>query len=77
MAEEWVSVEERLPDKHVQVLVTLVWTGDLPEFHPSKVVPALRLRGEWRGFDHRLFWLCFRVTHWMQMPEPAATEGEL
>lgn len=59
---EWVSVEERLPDKPCRVLVRV--TGlDILDIDTDRLVNGRWIR--WPGY----------VTHWMPLPAPLAGES--
>ena len=74
MAEEWVSVEERLPAERVEVLVTVVQARDKQDRFAPKVIQASLRHGKWQDGRNPLCDICWRVTHWMPLPQPAATE---
>ena len=59
---EWISVEERLPDRNGVFLVSLKESGyeNLVYFD---VIPYAD--GEWRNLPDK-----FTVSHWMPLPEP-------
>lgn len=63
---EWISVDERLPDDAIDVLV-FVRNGNL-----SYTCIAHALKGRWlsRGI------LLDKVTHWMGIPDPPKEEAE-
>lgn len=64
---EWVSVNERLPEVDNSVLVHIIDTFDNREnIVITKYTIGLNLKMEWLGFEHN----SFKVTHWMPLPEP-------
>jgi hypothetical protein len=81
---EWVSVEERLPNKFEQVLVCMKPVPKGPDWYPrTNVVLAWQKRGNWFGtfidpmtgqaesgeFPDDV------ITHWMPLPEPPKLEN--
>lgn len=57
----WVSVEERLPEMHDEVLVYLSGYDEV-------LIAWLYLDGRWRSCtDEKLL---NKITHWMPLPEP-------
>ena len=68
---EWVSVEERLPEVDDSVLVHIIDTFDNREnIVITKYTIGLNLKMEWLGFEHN----SFKVTHWMPLPAPPKKE---
>ncbi len=69
---EWISVEERLPDEGVRVLVCNIYGGSLPNQGDTGYVVdhGVMEDGEWCIQDD----LFFHVTHWMPLPEPPVSE---
>lgn len=64
---EWVSVEEKLPEVDDSVLVNIIDTFDNREnIVITKYTIGLNLKMEWLGFEHN----SFKVTHWMPLPAP-------
>ena len=70
--QEWISVEDRLPDnkEHDWVLAQVV--EDNGYMHIPKVMEYRQLRNDW--FEETYGWLSehnglFSVTHWMPLPE--------
>lgn len=61
--QEWIPVEERLPEEKQSVLVHYV-DGWMPV--------AFLLNGEWYQSGGEKSWLS--VTHWMPLPEPPEEE---
>lgn len=57
---EWISVEERLPEQHKEVLV--VCLGNVG-------TDFIATNGRWYEHDH---WF---ITHWMPLPEPPKMKG--
>ena len=75
--QEWISVEDRLPDnkEHDWVLAQVV--EDNGFMHIPRVMEYRQLKNDW--FEETYGWLSehnglFSVTHWMPMPQPP--EGE-
>ena len=71
--QEWISVEDRLPDnkEHDWVLAQVV--EDNGYMHIPRVMEYRQLRNDW--FEETYGWLSehnglFSVTHWMPLPEP-------
>jgi hypothetical protein len=56
----WISVDERLPQKHDEVLVFCDGARQLDFICSS---------GRWYDHDHK------KVTHWMPLPEPPKMKG--
>ncbi len=67
---EWVSVEDRMPDERVEVLITVITDNGV------FVDIAWRENGGWN--DPLGGWSNDDVTHWMLLPEPPqeVTEDE-
>lgn len=63
--QEWISVEERLPDDH-QIVVCMMKKGDF------RVLEWDYPR--WAWVDETVYWNERDVTHWM--PLPSAPKGE-
>lgn len=61
--QEWISVEERLPEKNVRVLVYIKSSRSYTRFDTDR----LDDRGFVRWFND--------VTHWMPLPEPPKMKG--
>ena len=62
---KWISVEDRLPDEAVRVLVRL--DGNKPPIGEPRMDTDRVVDGRWvRWFD--------LVTHWMPLPEPPKEE---
>lgn len=60
---EWISVEDKLPDVHVQVLCA---TNDTVfEWY---VILRRSSKGGWVEVEGYEFWPCV-VTHWMPLPK--------
>ena len=75
--QEWVSVDERLPDnkEHDWVLAQVV--EDNGYMHIPKVMEYRQSKKDW--FEETYGWLSehnglFTVTHWMPLPEPPKGE---
>ena len=71
--QEWISVDDRLPDnkEHDWVLAQVV--EDNGYMHIPKVMEYRQLRNDW--FEETYGWLSehnglFSVTHWMPLPNP-------
>ena len=76
---EWISVEDRLPDKETQIK----W-GERTGYNSARVLCVCRQKSgkvmvkegycEMWGGDHRPYWKIpgsiDSVTHWMPLPEP-------
>lgn len=75
--QEWISVEDRLPDnkEHDWVLAQVV--EDNGYMHIPKVMEYRQSKNDW--FEETYGWLsehngAFTVTHWMPLPEPPKGE---
>ena len=75
--QEWVSVEDELPDnkEHDWVLAQVV--EDNGFMHIPKVMEYRQQRNDW--FEETYGWLsehngAFTVTHWMPLPQPPKGE---
>ena len=75
--QEWISVEDELPDnkEHDWVLAQVV--EDNGFMHIPRVMEYRQLRNDW--FEETYGWLSehnglFSVTHWMPMPHPPKGE---
>ena len=71
--QEWISVEDRLPDnkEHDWVLAQVV--EDNGFMHIPRVMEYRQAKNDW--FEETYGWLSehdgvFTVTHWMPLPEP-------
>lgn len=71
--QEWISVDDELPDnkEHDWVLAQVV--EDNGYMHIPKVMEYRQSKNDW--FEETYGWLSehngtFRVTHWMPLPEP-------
>lgn len=65
---EWISVEDRLPEKDGNYLVTACDEGCSARegiWHSTVVVVAEYYKGSWTWYN---------VTHWQPMPEPPKGE---
>ena len=64
---EWISVEDKLPNKDKSVLIFVTDKYDNRNFI-SLTKYALGLDGnyEWLGYEHK----SFKITHWMSLPAP-------
>ena len=67
--QEWISVDDRLPEPYVSVLVYM--PDEIP--HPTVREGFINMRGEWYagGFDR----LPDEVVSWMEMPEAPKMKG--
>lgn len=66
MAQEWISVKDRLPEPQQEVLVSVL--NDVL-FRDIARVGSLDSRGIWRvDTPHEYFHR--NITHWMPLPEP-------
>ena len=75
--QEWISVDERLPDnkEHDWVLAQVI--EDNGYMHIPKVMEYRKSKNDW--LDYTYGWLSnyngfFTVTHWMPLPEPPKGE---
>lgn len=72
---EWVNVEERLPEVDDSVLVYIIDTfNNRGNIVITKYTIGLNSKMEWLGFEHN----SFKATHWMPLPAPPdhrTTEG--
>ena len=75
--QEWISVNDRLPDnkEHDWVLAQVV--EDNGFMHVPKVMEYRQSKNDW--FEETYGWLsehngAFTVTHWMPLPEPPKGE---
>ena len=75
--QEWISVDERLPDnkEHDWVLAQVI--EDNGYMHIPKVMEYRKSKNDW--LDDTYGWLsehngAFTVTHWMPLPEPPKGE---
>lgn len=75
--QEWISVEDRLPDnkEHDWVLAQVV--EDNGYMHIPKVMEYRQSKNDW--FEDSYGWLSnhnglFTVTHWMPLPQPPKGE---
>lgn len=67
---EWISVEDRLPDPFVTVLVHMPQEKPLPTVHAGYISKD----GEWVGGMFKRD--KDEVTHWMPLPEAPDMKGE-
>ena len=65
---QWISVEDRLPEAFVSVLVYMPEERPLPTVHEGYVTN----NGKW--YAHFFEREPFEVTHWMPLPEPPEEE---
>ena len=77
VAQEWISVDDRLPDnkEHDWVLAQVV--EDNGFMHIPTVMEYRQSKNDW--FEETCGWLsdhngAFTVTHWMPLPEPPKKE---
>ena len=75
--QEWISVDDRLPDnkEHDWVLAQVV--EDNGYMHIPRVMEYRQLKNDW--FEETYGWLSehngvFTVTHWMPLPKPPKGE---
>ena len=76
----WISVEERLPEFHEEVLVYAIGKEDaftpvmaVSEIYIFKLLPFSNGTIEWRDpWDY--FNKNYKVTHWMPLPKPPQGE---
>lgn len=75
--QEWISVDDRLPDnkEHDWVLAQVV--EDNGYMHIPKVMEYRQSKNDW--FEETYGWIskhngAFTVTHWMPLPEPPKGE---
>ena len=66
--QEWISVEDRLPEESVDVLV-VVKIGNRVSVDTDRIYG-----GKWFNYG-KLGHLQGYVTHWMPLPEPPKTKG--
>ena len=68
---EWVSVEERLPDFDVPVLVYVKDIFDNKgTISITKYTITYDLTNNWLGYENS----SFKITHWMPLPKPPEKE---
>ena len=65
--QEWISVDERLPDERVSVLGYMMDAGDFPPVRECYLVG--------RVFYFPAFKDIRSVSHWMPLPEPPMMKG--
>lgn len=72
---EWISVEERLPDKkeYDWVLVNVLLTPE--NYYSVPQIAGLRNGKWWGNDDFPLSELGCKVTHWMPLPEVPKMKG--
>lgn len=73
LVQEWISVDERLPDNKEYDWVLAQVVEDNGYMHIPKVMEYRQSKNDW--FEEIYGWLSehngtFRVTHWMPLPEP-------
>ena len=77
--EKWISVQDRFPEVHEEVLVFAV-DKDNPNGEPVYALTAMReyrtLNGPVKSWIQpwQYFNANYRVTHWMPLPEPPKEE---
>ena len=69
---EWISVEERLPERHEQVLVACKGTKHVYTVYYSDKWKLLNCGGSYETREDAERYAFMDVTHWM--PFPAAPE---
>ena len=68
---EWVSVEEKLPDFDTPVLVYVKDIFDNKGIiNITKYTITYNLTNNWLGYENS----SFKITHWMPLPEPPGKE---
>ena len=68
---KWVSVEERMPDFDVPVLVYVKDIFDNKGIiNITKYTITYNLTNNWLGYENN----SFKITHWMPLPEPPGKE---
>ena len=68
---EWVSVEERMPDFDVPVLVYVKDIFDNKgTISITKYTITYNLTNNWLGYENS----SFKITHWMPLPKPPGKE---
>ena len=75
--QEWISVEDRLPDNKEYDWVLAQVVEDNGFMHIPRVMEYRQLKNDW--FEETYGWLSehtgvFTVTHWMQLPKPPKGE---
>ena len=75
--QEWVSVDDRLPDNKEYDWVLAQVVEDNGFMHIPKVMEYRQSKNDW--FEETYGWLsehngAFTVTHWMPLPEPPKGE---
>ena len=75
--QEWISVDERLPDNKEDDWVLAQVVEDNGYMHIPRVMEYRESKNDW--FDDTCGWLSnhnglFTVTHWMPLPEPPKGE---
>ena len=68
--QEWIPVEDRLPEPFTSVLAYVPSESPLPLVHESYLVDETL----WVCILERRLWKDGAVTHWMPMPEPPKGE---
>lgn len=69
---EWISVEERLPDDGIRVIVADCDPDDDAQTQLVTLSCRCPALGRWVDYGDGLNWR--RVTHWMPLPEPPKIE---
>ena len=73
--QEWISVEDRLPDvvvttnSYFETKTVLAWADDRCVFGCFKIY-RYDNSFEFYGLDEDETWCNYEVTHWMPLPEP-------
>lgn len=75
--QEWISVEDRLPDNKEYDWVLAQVVEDNGFMHIPKVMEYRQSKNDW--FEETYGWIsehngAFTVTHWMPLPEPPKGE---
>lgn len=76
----WISVNERLPEKRMPILITnrcgdpsYIWIADA--IHEDSDKPAIK-DGKYCAFARDSMRKIWGITHWMPLPEPPSVEPD-